>query len=63
MVAEGHGLAPGVVQDAGPLLHTVLGAGGHGGVLVAVGVWGGPHTARAAAPGAVLCTCKGGPAR
>lgn len=60
MFAEGHGLAPGVVQDTGPLLHTVLGARGDGGVLVAVGVRGGPHAAgAAAAPGAVLCTWTG----
>lgn len=38
MFAHAHALPPRVVQDAGPLLHVLLGARGHGRVLVAVGV-------------------------
>lgn len=56
MVADRKTLAPGVVQDARPLLHVVLGARGHGGVLVAVRLGGGSHTAAATAGQAVLCT-------
>lgn len=54
MVTDRQTLAPSVVQDAGPLLDTVLSTRGHRGVLVAVaGVGGGPDTA--ATTGAVLC--------
>lgn len=61
MLADRNALASGVVQDAGPLLHSLLHARGHGGVLVAVGLRGrsAPAAATAAAARqAVLCTCK-----
>lgn len=45
-----------VVQDARPLLHVLLGARGHWGVLVAVRLRGGSHTPTTAACQAVLCT-------
>lgn len=48
MFAHAHALPPRVVQDAGPLLHVLLGAGGHGRVLVAVGVRSGSDDGAAA---------------
>lgn len=62
VLADGNALASGVVQDTGPLLHGLLRARGHGGVLVAVRLRGRPAPAAAAATAAarqaVLCTCQ-----
>lgn len=56
MVGHRHALAHGVVEDTGPLLSTVLGAGRHRGVLVAVGV--GWLTTTAAADRTLLMAWK-----